>query len=200
MSRRLSVPRAVEGAIVLAAVTVAGLLVHRELRQPEPQAAPESGQDLAGLPAPSTQSKREVVVTFIGDADCGACASEGFRRTLASFLEGFREAVEENGDFFHTVGVAVTPDLDRGYRYLEGISAWDEISLGSGVLNTHVGRLIWDLGSEAEIPQVVVYSHTIHNHSGAFVHSDVTRPRIVRGVTPLREIAARKRWDLLLRE
>jgi hypothetical protein len=183
---------ATKALIFAVALLVAILLVRRAF-------TPAVSGDLARpTPSQAVGTRTEVVFVYIGDADCGACQNEQFKRALESVLTGVRQEVVSRGDMFRAIGVIMTSDKQSGYKYLMNLGDWDEISMGGGWLNAAVIENIWNNEGQGIIPQAIVFSRKVHWGPGVFLASERGRSSRLIGAQAFRTTAESGSYGSLL--
>ena len=92
-------------------------------------------------------SGRYLVAYVFVSADCGFCKEEGTMAALRKIRASLRRHTREGYAAVSVIGVAIDADLKVGIRYLreldDATAAFDEISVGSGWLNSYVNEWMW---------------------------------------------------------
>ena len=181
--------------ILLASLFVGGLLVRRAFTSQPGQTTVTRFPEMA---ADSTVSWSEMVVTYIGDADCPACTDHAFDPAMAAGIRRIRSEAEARGYLVRMVGVAITREIERGYEHLKAKGPWDEISVGAGWRNTHAGALVWEFNSLAVTPQIIARAGVVsRSPAGDHLFTLVGRPFYARGPGEIAALADRTNWDAL---
>lgn len=196
MSKKRIAGHAAEVLIVLSALAVGAMLLHR------------TGQDASDsdVPAPvsafdTTGVMDRVVLIYIGDADCGACTNKEFKEALDSFVSGMRSYVESQGLAFHSIGTIMTRDLPRASSYFSDLSHWNELSLGGGWLNSTVQAQVWETGATPATPTIVVLLDEVRRAPGlpgSLMFTSHGNPLVVTGSAQIQEIVKHEDWSRAL--
>lgn len=191
MSIRTRANVAAEILLIAASLVVGLLLVRRAFREAPPPPPVTSSIDTA-------VTRQEIVLVYIGDVDCSFCTSDQFTLALEQLVTGLRQEVQARGNLFRAVGVMITRDFSRGFRYLKQHGDWDEISLGGGWSNILVEHNVWNAASDPTVPQVVVYSREIQSGSNLLMFTHRNRRITVTGALAVQAITQHEDWARLL--
>ena len=120
--------------------------------------------DSVKLAAQGIVPGRQMIAYVLVSSTCGFCQRSDTKEALASLRETQKRS--NVGSFASTsvIAIAIDPDFAKGLGYLEGVglSSFDEISVGRGWMNEHLGHLVWrDSAGVAAVPQVIVLARDL---------------------------------------
>ena len=147
MKRQLSWVNRILGALTIVAGIAALFISLQALSAPR----------LERLMLPSDSD--ETVAVFIVSSGCQACKIEPAASAVRTWLAHLNARSRRP----RLVGVAIDDDARAGLRLLEDFGDFDELSAGSGYLNSMAFQYLWrDTIPFAAVPQLVVFSRQNH--------------------------------------
>ncbi|MEJ7813083.1 MAG: hypothetical protein WKG32_21915 [Gemmatimonadaceae bacterium] len=160
---------------VIAAISFAFAYMSGRWREPaagQTATIPRTAPDSVKLAAQGIVPGRQLIAYAVVSSRCGFCQRPDTKAALAALRAAQKRS--NSGSFARTsvVGIAIDPDIAKGLGYLDGVGrgSFDEISVGRGWVNEHLGTLVWrDSAGVAAVPQVIVVARDL---------SAVLRPRM----------------------
>lgn len=134
-------------------------------RAPAPSALPISGLDTVAI----------LVVSSL----CGACKAEPAATEVGRWLDTL---LSRSGSRPRLIGVSVDTDVTAGLELLQEFGEFDEISVGSGFMNTAALKYIWrDSIPFAGVPQLLVFERVtrVADSPLRVAHFEIPSQRIV---------------------
>jgi hypothetical protein len=133
-----------------------------------------------GSSLPSS-SGPDLVAIYVGSSTCHGSSMPGFRDVERRTMNRLGEYAIQHNMRFVKIGVSVDKSPIIGRRYLEGIGAFDAISVGDGWLNPVAISYLWrDNASDPALPQIVVVRRMVQLAAdGPVVSRDTLLGRIV---------------------
>jgi hypothetical protein len=117
----------------------------------------------------STNPGRQLVLFYFGKSTCVWSASPELPVALARIRVDLEKAARQRGASLVVVGVSVDRRVGDGLRHLATLGTFDEISAGSGWLNSLALAKVWDgVGAPAATPQLLLLDRDISVDSAPF--------------------------------
>jgi hypothetical protein len=141
--------------IILAAAAFAGafIVVNDQLH---PKATVEPRQ----LERP--RDGTEEVLVFVASSTCGASEYPRLREAVQFLQHALADSAAEREHVFASIGVAIDGDPASGLAFLMSFGDFDELSTGSGWLNTaSLMYVVRDLPGNRAIPQLILLERAV---------------------------------------
>lgn len=100
----------------------------------------------------------QLLLLYFGSASCGWCLDDSFKSRVREIHDAVRIQAVDGGREFHSIGVALDSDPERGLELLQGTGPFEQVAAGAAWANEFALNLL-DVGLPpvTSLPQVVVY-------------------------------------------
>lgn len=168
-----------KGVLVVSTLTVGVLLWQRFSDQGVSPSAVRTRQFAPPMrsSSDSTVSWTELTATYLGSQDCPVCTDEEFKRTLREVMGWLKDEAAGRDVYIRTVGVDLAGPMAEADAFLESSGDWDEVSIGSGWMNSMIREHSWEAGVTLVTPQVVLkFARISRSPSGEYMSESIGRP------------------------
>jgi hypothetical protein len=111
------------------------------------------------VPSTLPQSGIDTVAILVVSSRCGACKAEPAATKVRQRLSSLSE---DHVRRYRFIGLSVDTDIAAGLGLLRNFGRFDEISVGSGYLNSIALQYIWqDSVPFAAVPQLLVFERSV---------------------------------------
>jgi hypothetical protein len=105
---------------------------------------------------------RELVLVYIGSAECGPCCDPAYKALLKQAKDGLVEPAVQRHMRLRYIGVSTGWSVPEGVAFLAEAGYWHEIIVGNNWMNSGVTEYMWEVpGAETGIPQVVLLERVV---------------------------------------
>jgi len=125
-------------------------------------------------------------LVYIGSANCQYSNNEQLKKNINKLINKFRETLSQTKYKFITTGISVDNNSSIGLKYLNSISQFDEIIVGTSTLN--LGSVYYSAGLPST-PQIylILESHK-SDLSGINIQNLESRQDLINSITGLYNI------------
>ena len=140
----MNLDRALAAVTVTALIAAIVLLAQKRLSRPAD-----------ALSSAYPRSYDDTVAVFVVSSTCAACKKKPGAGLVREWLDSL---TSRSGSRPHVIGLSIDTNVSVGLDFLRQIGNFDEVSAGSGYMNTLALRYIWqDSIPFAGVPQLIVF-------------------------------------------